>query len=358
VLPGDFVHLFRNDGGSSVALDGLISLGSIFLLFVVGLEIDMDQIKAQKKAVAWLGLLGLVIPYAIGYATGWTIHGFYETVSRQSVLALVLGAALAISALPVIARVLIDLGLLKTPFGSLVIAIATVNDVIGWLLFTVALGIAGNTEQHFPLAVIIITTLGLVVSSVTLLPKLVGAILRFIQRIFPGDGSVMGIAVVLMVLASAGTEYLGVRQANVLPHAVEQSLFRITMDVLAPMFFAAVGLRINFINSFDWRLVSIILLAAYSSKLLAAVVGARFARIDRRSALAVGLGITARGGMGIILAAVALDAALIGPAMFEALVIMAVITSATTVFIRNLLPPQSAEPQPISQPISVLNDTA
>lgn len=368
LYPGGFEHLFRNVSGSNVALDGLISLGSIFLLFVVGLEIDMDQIKAQKKAVAWLGFLGLLIPYGIGYATGWSIHGFFQTVSSQPVLALVIGAALAISALPVIARVLIDLDMLKTPFGSLVVAVATVNDVLGWLLFTVALGIAKTGEQHFSLFVIIVTTIALVVSSVTILPKIVGSILRLIQRLFPGDGSVMGIAVVLMVLASAGTEYLGVhaifgafllgvavRQAKALPEAVEHSLFRITMDVLAPMFFAAVGLRINFISSFDWRLTLIILIAAYVSKLGAGLIGARFAKMERRAGLAVGLGITARGGMGIILAAVALDAKLIGTQMFEALVIMAVITSATSVFIRNLVP---RNPLPDSQPHSVLNDTA
>ncbi len=367
LYPGGFEHLFRNASGSSVALDGLISLGSIFLLFVVGLEIDMVQIKAQKRAVAWLGLIGLLLPYGIGYATGWTIHGFFQTVSSQPVLALVLGAALAISALPVIARVLIDLDMLRTPFGSLVVAVATVNDILGWLLFTVALGIGGGGQQHFSLPVIIISTLLLVVSSVTILPKIVGGILRIIHRLFPNDGSVMGIAVVLMVLASAGTEYLGihaifgafllgiaVRQAKALPEAVEHSLFRITMDVLAPMFFAAVGLRINFINNFDWRLTLIILVAAYVSKLGAGLIGARFAGLERRIGLAVGLGITARGGMGIILAAVALDAKLIGPQMFEALVIMAVITSATSVFIRNLVPKTLS---PISQPQSVLNDT-
>ena len=114
-----------------------------------------------------------------------------------------------------------------------------------------------------------------------------------------------------------------------------------TSHILAPLFFAAVGLKVNFFDSFDLALVLIILSAAYVSKMMAAWVGGYFAHLSLRESTAIGLGITARGGMGIILATIALEAKFITQSIFTALVIMAIVTSISAGFIKFLITPVS-----------------
>jgi Kef-type K+ transport system membrane component KefB len=104
--------------------------------------------------------------------------------------------------------------------------------------------------------------------------------------------------------------------------------------LLGPTIFAAVGLKVNFFNSFDLSMVLIILVAAYAGKMLAAWMGGFFSHLSRRESTIFGLGISARGGMGIILATIALEAKFIPPNIFTALVLMAIITSIFAGFIK------------------------
>jgi Kef-type K+ transport system membrane component KefB len=111
-----------------------------------------------------------------------------------------------------------------------------------------------------------------------------------------------------------------------------------TLDFFAPIFFATVGLKVNFLQSFNWIIVLVLLVVAYIGKIVAAMMGGKLTHIPARESLAIGLGIAARGGMGVILAIVAYDTKIINDSIFTGLIIMAVITSMTAGFIRNLLP--------------------
>lgn len=302
--------------------------------------------------MSWIGLLGLIVPFAVGYGTGWLLYPYIDTSLTQAVYSLFLGAALSISALPVIARVLLDLDMLKTSLGNLIVAVATLNDVIGWILFTVVLSLSGASGQHNSIILTILFTVILALLAISWLRTGMSWLLAFVHRTLGSHGAIMAVTIVAMLIASLITEHIGIHAvfgaflmgiavngSRHFTHENREHIHQFTTHLLAPLFFAAVGLRINFLQSFNWRIVVVILVAAYVSKLVAALLGGRLAQLSTRHSLAVGLGIAARGGMCIILAILALDANLIGPVMFEALVIMALVTSMTSGLIKGLIAP-------------------
>ncbi len=349
LAPDIFTSLFHLPIDAGLALDGLMSLSVIFLLFVVGMEIELKEIAKQGKAVAWLGTMGIVIPSLIGAGVGWLIYDMSGVTVSSPLFIAFMGAALSISALPVIARILLDLELLKSPLGNLTIAVATINDAVGWMLFIVVLSLSGLAHQNVGIAVSITFTIGLGLLVVTVLPKIMDLILGFVARTL-SPGGIIGTAVVMMLVLAVVTEYvgihavfgafaagIGVSQSKYFTHEIRKMIVEFTSHILAPLFFAAVGLKVNFFDSFNLTIVLIILFAAYASKMLAAWVGGYFSHLSVRESTAVGLGIAARGGMGIILATIALESKFITPSIFTALVIMAIITSISAGFIKFIM---------------------
>ncbi len=352
-FPDIFHWLFMQTHNAALALDGLIYLSVIFLLFVVGLEIDLDEVRRQGKSVAWLGSLGILIPVAIGYPLGYMLFPHIESEISRNLFGWFLAAALSISALPVIARVLMDLGLLRTKLGMLIVAVSTVNDVVGWLVFTFVLGLSGHSHGTLPVATILVITTVFIILGVTILPRIMKWLLATIDRLFPSETGMMvtGTVMILMLSCALLTEYIGVHavfgafllgiavnKSEHFSHETRKHIEYFTLHVLAPLFFATVGLKVNFFSSFNVLLVTTILIAAYVSKIGAGVLGAKFAGISKGEGIATGIGIAARGGMGIILAIISFDSGLIKEPMFEALVIMAVVTSMTSVYVKKYLP--------------------
>ncbi len=346
LAPDIFTSLFHLPIDAGIALDGLMSLSVIFLLFVVGMEIELKEIAKQGMAVGWIGSLGIIIPSLIGAGIGWLIYGMSGVTVSLPLFATFMGAALSISALPVIARILLDLELLKTPLGNLTIAVSTINDAVGWMLFIVVLSLSGLAQQNVSIAVSFAFTVGLGLLVMTALPRLMDMILGFVARKL-SPGGIIGTAVVMMLILAVVTEYagihavfgafaagIGVSRSRYFTPEIRKGIVEFTSNILAPLFFAAVGLKVNFSDSFDLTLVLIILIAAYVSKMLAAWIGGYFAHLSLRESTVVGLGIAARGGMGIILATIALEAKFITPSIFTALVVMAIITSVSAGFIK------------------------
>lgn len=356
LFPNTFQWLFTKSGGAGIALDGLIFISALFLLFVVGLEIDIDLIKKQGKAVLFLSTLGIIVPLVIGAGLGFVLHPSFDLTVSRGVFALFLGSALAISSLPVIARTLLDLNILKTRIGSLIIAVAIINDVASWILYTVALSLSRNGEQHVPIWVTVIATFALAVLSATWLKRKADKLFGKIENSFQSAGAIMGASIVGMLIASLITEYIGIHaffgaffMGMVLAGSAyfrkdaKESLEIVTSHIFSPLFFVSVGLKVNFLKSFNLKVVLIVLVAAYLTKIIAALIGGHLAKLSRSESWAVGWGIAARGGMEIILAILALQAGLINEVLLEALVIMAVVTALTGVFVKSYIA-ESLEP--------------
>ena len=163
--------LFPTGGAVTVARDGIIQFGLVLFLFIAGLEVDLPSLVKQKRAVALTSLLGVTFPFLVGVASVllwpdlWQLGGEHG----RWVGPLFVGTILSISAIPVIARILIDLNLIGSSFGALVLAAATLDDLIGWTLFGVILsqfGVAGQSGGSWWVNLALVAALLAVILSI------------------------------------------------------------------------------------------------------------------------------------------------------------------------------------------------
>lgn len=358
-FPKFYEWLFFSAKNATMALDGIILLSVVFLLFVVGLEIDTKAIAKQGKALVWTSAMGVIIPFVFGGAIGWFLFPFIESPIPQKMFALLLGAALSISALPVIARVLSDIGMLKTGIGNLMIAVASINDAIGWIIFTVILGLSGHAAaQHVNIWLAIAITCALVVMSFTVLPKFFNFIMKRVFNFSKSSGAVLGMSFILMFVFAVFVEYLGIHpvfgalivgvalsSSTYLKKELKHGIANIVDNIFSPFFFAAVGLKTNFFLNFDLFLIAVVIFLAYFTKIFAGWLGGKIAGLSRDHSIAIGIAIAARGGMGIIMAIIAFDAHLITAEFFEALVVMGLVTCLTSSMIGRYIKKGKEESQ-------------
>jgi Kef-type K+ transport system membrane component KefB len=350
LFPEGFQWLFIGAPGGSIALDGLVVLSSLFLLFTVGLEIDIKTIVREKRVVIATSTLGIIVPLIVGTGVGWLLYGRADGQMSHGLFAFFIGAAFSISALPVVAKILFDMDILRTRIGTLILAISAVNDIVGWLLFTLVLSISGVAATHMSVGSTVVITLFLAISAMTWLRSALDRLLAWVARVFNAKGAVFGLGMLLMVVFSLLTEYIGIHavfgaflvgvalsSSSYFTHEMREAIEVMTGNFFAPLFFATVGLKANFLNGFDLIFVVVIFVTAFASKYYSGILGGKLAHLPLREGKAIGLGIAARGGMGIILALIAFNAKLIGPVVFEALIITALLTSMLAVGIKPLL---------------------
>jgi Kef-type K+ transport system membrane component KefB/mannitol/fructose-specific phosphotransferase system IIA component (Ntr-type) len=256
------------------------------------------------------------------------------------IFALFLATAMAISALPVIAKTLMDLDLYRTDFGMVVVSAAIFNDLVGWTLFALILGLLGGHHPGSGIGMTLGLTLLFAAVTLTVGRWLMHRVLPFLQAYTHWPGGVLGFAVTLALVGAALTEFIGIHAifgAFLVGVALGDSSHlqektRVTIDefvsfIFAPIFFASIGLKVNFITHFDLRLIMLILMLTVAGKLIGAVLGARWAGFPTRERWAIAFGLSASGAMGIILGSLALEAGIIRQRLFVALVLMAIVTS-------------------------------
>jgi len=335
--------LFPTTGPMPIVLDTVTTLGVVFFLLAAGLEIDLRSIFRQGKSALLVSLFGVAFPFAAGFLGALIFpHELgAEATASPTIFALFVGTALSISALPVIAKILMDLNLLRTEMGTVIISSAMFDDLVGWILFSFVLGMMRPSGGHDGGIKHTIILVGLFVGlTLTVGRWLIDRIVPVLQAHTTWPGGVLGFIFTLTLAGAAFTEYAGIHAvfgAFVIGIAVGESghlrkrtsehIHQIVTNVFAPFFFASIGLRTNFATNFHLGLTATVIGVACVGKLLGAGWGARLGGMDRTSSLAVGLAMNARGAMEIILGILALQAGLIRENMFVAMVVMALFTS-------------------------------
>jgi Kef-type K+ transport system membrane component KefB len=351
--PSLFNEVFPTEGGLSLAMHGITSLSVVMLLFVAGMEVQMPLVLQQGKLAITTGFFGMLIPFVLGFGLAYLYPEIFEiNLKRKVLFASFLGTAMSISALPVIARILMDMNIFKTKIGMVIIASAMFNDLIGWLIFSVILSLLTPSNSSLN----VYTTIGLIILfglfMLTIGKRLIDKALPWIQNKLAWPGGVLSISLGLCFFASSFTESIGIHailgsfimgiaigDSVHLREEAREIIHQFVTNIFAPLFFVSIGLQVNFIKNFDITIVAIIIAMAYFCKILGAGLGARIGGMSKNEALIVGFGLNARGAMEIILGTLALNARLINSKVFVALVIMALLTSLTTApFIRRLLP--------------------
>jgi Kef-type K+ transport system membrane component KefB/mannitol/fructose-specific phosphotransferase system IIA component (Ntr-type) len=342
IKPHVYAFLFPATGNLPIVLDTVTTLGVVFFLLSAGLEIDLRSIFRQGRSAIAVSFCGVIIPFVLGFAAAGLFPRFLgagEGADRL-IFALFVGTALSISALPVIAKILMDLNLLRSEMGTVVMSSAMFDDLVGWILFSMILGMMNGGSSMAGVKRTVLLVIAFVVLALTVVRWMIDKVLPHIQAHTSWPGGVLGFIFTLTLASAAFAEYAGIHAvfgAFIIGIAVGESthlrkrtselIHGIVTNVFAPFFFASIGLRTNFVTNFNLPITVTVIAVACIGKLLGAGMGARLGGMDKRTSWGVGLAMNARGAMEMILGLLALQAGLIRVTMFVALVVMALFTS-------------------------------
>ncbi|HEX8741812.1 MAG TPA: cation:proton antiporter [Thermoleophilaceae bacterium] len=345
-----------DDGPVASVLGGVYELGLVLLMFAAGIELRAVIRRGERRVAGAVLAAGLALPFAAGLAitAAGDVSGLRGPADDDAALALVFAAALAVTSIPVIARIMLDLGLLGTSFARVVLAAAVAEDLVLYAVLAVAVGIAQSGGEPFGLpgelgldaasaggaayyaaATTAVLAVGIAIAALLVREsgparwvgvnarrspavQLVVVLLVTWVCLLLGVVPVFGGLVAGLVLAPA----LGERPAEA---AAPLTGFAFTFFI--PLYFALVGLRLDLGAGVDPLFVAALILAACAIKGGSVYLGARLAGEPPGTSRHLAVAMNARGGPGIVLASVAYDAEIIDQGFFAALVILAIVTS-------------------------------
>jgi len=333
----------------------LAELGVFLLIVMAGLEIEVDEIRNSIRGKnIWIALLGFIIPFIGGTLTGYAFH-FNNTFS------IILGLCIAITALPVSIRILMDMGKLDTEVGHKIISTAIFNDIVSLLVLGVILDFNDESKRLRDLVYSSAYTIGkvllfmvilivayrlfkLVKSKIGIVNPKVNQFLHYLR----GKESLFALVIVFVLVFSSIAEAMGLHfiigaffGAILLPRTifikgdfkkVKEATSGITMGFLAPVFFATLGIAIDITSLANLPMLFMVLAVSFLSKIFGGYLGGRLAGLDRSTSFTIGLGLNARGIMEMVIANIALQRGFIDVSVFSILVIMALLTTIFTPF--------------------------
>lgn len=342
LFPDAFTFIFPSEGDSAIVLNGFISVSVVLLLFIAGLEVELGMVIQLRKQAFFTSFLGLIFPFLLAFSVALLFPSVFEAGGgvNKYVFAAFIGTSMSITALPVIARILMDINMLRSRLGMVIISSAMINDLIGWLAFTFVLSLVKRSSGETSILITIGLTLGFTLFMLTIGKALINRILPWINTKLAWPGGVITFAISICFLGAAITEVIGIHaifgafivgvalgDSTHFTDKAKEVVHHFVNNIFSPLFFVSIGLHINFIQSFDPLLVGMVLIVAFAGKIIGAGYGSYLGGYSLNESLAIGFGMNARGAMEIILGLVALEAGLIQPNLFVALVIMALVTS-------------------------------
>ncbi|MFZ2239721.1 MAG: cation:proton antiporter [Gordonia amarae] len=332
--------LFPADTHQQQLTDAIGQLGVVLLVGLAGAELDLAFVRRQTRLVSGVGIGAFVFPLAAGVGAGILLPTSMRADGSSTVaLSLLLGAALSVSAIPIIAKILSEMGMLHRNVGQVILAAATTNDAVAWILVSVTASMATVGVNTGDIAAASIGTLGAFVVAIVILRPAVQPLLR---RLEESSAAVYlaPVSAVVIVGCAAATQALGLEAilgaflAGIVigPRKpwLMAPLNTVTLTILVPIFLATAGLRVDLSLLTDpvVALATVTVVAvAVVSKFAGAYLGARMVRQTHWEATAIGAGLNARGAIEIVIAMVGLRLGIFSPSIFAIVVIVAIVTS-------------------------------
>jgi Kef-type K+ transport system membrane component KefB len=327
-------------------------LGLVLYMFVVGMEFRVDLVRARLHTALAVSLSGIIAPFVFGCLIAlWLLSygGLFQPGVSTLQAAPYLGAAMAITAFPMLARIIVERGLSGTTVGALALAAGAIDDAAAWCVLALVLASFGSDPS---IAIYAIGgSLALVAVVFTVGRRLLQRIAAYAERGPDADQAMFGVVLMLLLLAAWYTDSIGIYAvfgAFVLGAAVPRGPFAdrmsdkiepLTVQLLLPLFFIYSGLNTRFdllTDPSQWLIAAVILIAAVLGKAGACYLAARLCGENHRESLGLGSLMNARGLMELIILNIGLERGLITPALFSIMVFMAVATTlmATPMFNR------------------------
>jgi Kef-type K+ transport system membrane component KefB len=343
-MPGMMTGLFP--AASLAFLDPLSQFGLLFFMFIVGLELDTKLIKKQGGAAGLVSHSSIIFPFILGSALALVLFtGFAPAGIPFHIFALFMGISMSITAFPVLASILRDKGLMKTPLGNLSLTSAAVDDATAWplLAFVVAIAASGSGAGVVPM-------LGLTLAYVAVMLGVVRPLLaKWVNKLTPEQSknpASAAVPVMLVIISALATEMIGIHalfgaflagaiipRESALRHNMEKWLGPFSQLVLLPIFFALTGLRTQLgliTDPMNLAITGLIIAVAVLGKLGGAAAAARFSGLSWRDSLSVGALMNTRGLMELIVLNIGYSLGILTPTLFAMLVVMAVVTTFMT----------------------------
>jgi Kef-type K+ transport system membrane component KefB/nucleotide-binding universal stress UspA family protein len=345
LLPALQSEIFPKSQIQSDLISVVSWLGVLFLLIATGLETDLNLIVSKGKTALLISLGGIIVPFATGFGLGMLLpENFLAQPSERFVFSLFIATAMSISAIPVIAKVLMDLKLIRRDIGQVTLAAGMTDDTIGWILLSVVAGLASSGKLDLTAA---LSSIGGAVIflgvSFTIGRTLVAQLLRLVDDWIGGVPAQLTIVLVVALATAALTHQLGIEaalgafvtgilvgQAPRFSREAGHTLEVFTAAFLAPIFFAVAGLKVNLLQLLEPQTLLIgllVLFIACFGKFVGVYIGARVGGLGHWEGLALGSGMNARGAMEIIVATIGLSLGVLNQQMYSIIVMVAIVTS-------------------------------
>jgi Kef-type K+ transport system membrane component KefB len=345
LLPATQAFLFPQE--SKAVLYVVAQLGIGLYMYLVGLDFRSDDFRANAPSAVAVSVSGIVVPFLVamlGTPFLMSVPGLFSaTVSRFNAT-LFLGAAIAITAFPVLARIIQERGLNGSLIGTLSLSAAAIGDAIAWCVLAVVLASLGEG----PGVAVIAIVGGIFLSAVMIFfgPRMFAPLGRLAEREHasgqPLSTTVLAAALILFTLSAWFADYVGLHAVfggfligTAMPRGVfadrlRQLLEPFTLVFLLPVFFTYSGLntQLTMVNTAPLLLIALgVLAASIFAKFVACWAAARLSGQDNRSSLGIGALMNARGLTELIILNIGLSAGIIGPPLFSMLVLMAIVTT-------------------------------
>lgn len=341
MLPGLSASLFPKESLKILYVGAQLGVG--LYMFLVGTEFDTSLFTSRFRSAAAVSISGMVAPFILGSLLAlWFIRtpGLFAAKATAMEAMLFLGAAMSITAFPMLARIIYERGLSGTSLGTLALAAGAIDDAAAWCVLAIVLASFGAG----PIIAVKAIVGGILYGVLTL--TLGRRLLTHLGRATESAGrltpTLMGITLMLFALAAWTTDTIGIHAVfggfilgvamprGLLVQELRRQLEPFAVVFLLPMFFTFSGLntRLDLVDS--PRMVAIalvVLVAAVGGKGIACWAAARATGADQRTALAVGTLMNARGLMELIILNIGLQHGVIEPALFSVMVLMAIITT-------------------------------
>lgn len=349
LFPGVQDYLFGTHPMSNIALDGFVQIAVVLLLFIAGLEVELQVVWNQGKNAVKIAIVSMVIPILAGFVVAYAFPDFLGVnINDRVVASTFFGLAISITALAVVARILMDLNIFKTQTGLLIIAATMIIDIIGWVIFSVILSLSDAGKEGLGVWLTIALTLVFTFGMLTFGKGLINKVLPWVNKKLAWPGGLISLSLALCFLAASFTEFIGIHaifgafiigvalgDSEYLTEKAKEILHQFINNIFAPVFFVSIGLKVNFIAGFDLGIVGVVVIVGLITKYLGGYIGARMAKIPRNESMVIGFGLSARGSMDIILGLIALEYGLVSESLFIGLVILALISSISSGFLIN-----------------------
>ena len=342
--PGAFAAMFPHETAQFNLLEVVGTLGMVLLLLLTGLETDLRLLKNLGRAALIASATGMALPFATGFFLGtMTPPSYLAQPDHRILFSLFLATAMSISAMPVIAKILMDLDLTKRNIGLVILSAGVVDDTAGWLILSLIAGAASSGTVRFGglLLTILYTALFLAGAALILYPLLRFA-MSIANRYFKTPDADLVVILVSTFLCAALTEKIGIhavfgaficgtvlRQVPRVSHETIHRLESFVFAILAPVFFGIVGLKVNLwaLGAGGGKMLAIVLTVACLGKLIGCSIGGLWGGMRFWEAVAIAIAMNARGAMELVLATIGLSLGILNQQMFSIIVMVAIVTS-------------------------------